>query len=47
MSNKAGEDVSWISVDSDEMKAIVTTLPTSDDVSLPVDVGQVVVFMSR
>jgi small subunit ribosomal protein S4 len=47
MSSKAGEDCSWISVDSDEMKAIVTTLPTSDDVSLPVDVGQVVVFMSR
>jgi hypothetical protein len=29
------------------MKAIVTTLPTIDDVMLKVEVGQVVVFMSR
>jgi small subunit ribosomal protein S4 len=47
MSSKAGEDCSWISVDADSLKAIVTTLPTMDDVSLPVDVGQVVAFMSR
>jgi small subunit ribosomal protein S4 len=47
LNNKSGEDCSWISTDSDGMKAIVTTLPTVDDVSLPVDVGQVVAFMSR
>jgi small subunit ribosomal protein S4 len=38
---------SWISFDADSLKAIVTSLPTMDDVSLPVDVGQVVAFMSR
>ena len=32
---------------ADAMKAIVTTLPTIDDVSLRVDVGSVVAFMSR
>lgn len=40
-------DCSWISFDGDEQKAIVTSLPTFDDVSLPVDVGQVVAFLSR
>lgn len=38
---------SWISTDVAELKAIVTALPGNDDVSLPVDVGQVVAFMSR
>ncbi len=47
MSNKSGEDVSWVSVDNDALKAVVTTLPTIDDVSLRVDVGSVVAFMSR
>lgn len=37
----------WISFDADNLKAIVTSLPSMDDVSLPVDVGQVVAFMSR
>lgn len=37
----------WISFDKGEMKAIVTSLPTYQDVSLPVDVGSVVAFMSR
>ncbi|REJ83291.1 MAG: 30S ribosomal protein S4 [Planctomycetota bacterium] len=37
----------WISRDSDELKAVVTSLPGMDDVSLPVDVGQVVAFLSR
>jgi small subunit ribosomal protein S4 len=47
VTNRSGEDCSWISMDNEEMKAIVTTLPTMDDVSLRVDVGQVVAFMSR
>ncbi|MCA9054343.1 MAG: 30S ribosomal protein S4 [Planctomycetaceae bacterium] len=37
----------WISSDAASQKAIVTTLPSVEDVSLPVDVGQVVAFMSR
>jgi small subunit ribosomal protein S4 len=37
----------WISFDADTLKAIVTSLPSMEDVSLPVDVGQVVAFMSR
>lgn len=41
------QDTAWISMDADAQKAIVTTLPGGDDVSLPVDVGQVVAFMSR
>lgn len=37
----------WINFDDKAMQAVVTTLPAFDDVSLPVDVGQVVAFMSR
>ncbi len=37
----------WISFDSDSLQATVTSLPTFADVSLPVDVGQVVAFLSR
>ncbi|MCA9064809.1 MAG: 30S ribosomal protein S4 [Planctomycetaceae bacterium] len=37
----------WIVFDKAEMKAIVKTLPTFEDVMLKVDVGQVVAFMSR
>lgn len=38
---------SWINFDQEDLKAIVTSLPTIDDVSLPVDVGQVIALMSR
>jgi len=37
----------WISFEQDALKATVTVLPTMEDVSLPVDVGKVVAFMSR
>jgi small subunit ribosomal protein S4 len=37
----------WLSFDQNELKATVTVAPTMDDVSLPVEVGQVVAFMSR
>jgi len=49
LSSAAGSDsnASWISFDSEDLKAVVTSLPTFDDVSLPVDVGQVVAFLSR
>ncbi len=37
----------WISFNPQTLEATVTTAPTYEDVSLPVDVGQVVVFLSR
>jgi small subunit ribosomal protein S4 len=37
----------WIAFDSDGLKATVTHAPTYDDVSLPVNVDQVVAFLSR
>ena len=37
----------WISFDPQALEARVNSLPTYEDVSLPVDVGQVVAFMSR
>ena len=40
-------DADWIAVDTDNLSATVTALPTAEDVSLPVDVGKVVVFLSR
>lgn len=45
--NAPSTDAEWLSVDKAAMKVIVTTLPTIDDVKLKVEVGQVVVFMSR
>lgn len=41
------ESTDWINFDEKELQAVVTALPTYDDVSLPVDVGQVVAFLSR
>jgi small subunit ribosomal protein S4 len=40
-------DCSWINSDLEELRAIVTSLPGIDDVSLQVEVGKVVAFMSR
>ncbi len=37
----------FVSVDETALKIIVTAVPTFADVSLPVDVGQVVAFLSR
>jgi small subunit ribosomal protein S4 len=37
----------FLSADSENLEVVVTTLPTFEDVSLPVDVGQVVAFLSR
>jgi small subunit ribosomal protein S4 len=42
-----GESCSWIDFDSTTLEARVSVLPSFDDVSLPVDVGQVVALMSR
>lgn len=37
----------WLSFDAQSLTVTVTSLPTMQDVSLPVDVGQVVAFLSR
>ena len=37
----------WISFDPASLKAVVTSLPGSTDISLPCDIGQVVAFMAR
>ena len=41
------ENCGWIDFDSTTLEARVTVLPSFEDVSLPVDVGQVVAMMSR
>ena len=41
------ESCDWLAVDKQNLEITVLSLPTYDDVSLPVDVGQVVAFMSR
>ena len=47
----AGSDTSqradWVSFDQSGPRATVTALPAFEDVSLPVDVGSVVAFLSR
>jgi small subunit ribosomal protein S4 len=50
--NNIGESVTqvgteWLAFDQSDKKVIVTALPTFEDVSLRVDIGQVVTFMSR
>lgn len=40
-------EADWITFDGDSLKATVTNLPSYEDVSLPVDVGRVVAFLSR
>ncbi len=40
-------DADWIELDASNLSATVTALHTSEDVSLPVDVGKVVAFLSR
>lgn len=37
----------WLSLNPETLEATVTAAPTYEDVSLPVDVGQVVAFLSR
>lgn len=47
VSEVSSERTGWIDFDSNSLEARVLTLPARDDVSLPVDVGQVVALMSR
>ena len=37
----------WLNFDDGSLSLVVASLPDVDDISLPVDVGQVVAFMSR
>ncbi len=37
----------WINFDEKALKAVVTAVPVEADISLPLEVGQVVAFMSR
>jgi small subunit ribosomal protein S4 len=41
------EPCNWLAVDRQKLEITVTSLPITADISLPVDVGQVVAFMSR
>ena len=45
--SSATPSTDWISFDPQNLEATVVSLPTFEDVSLPVDVGQVVAFLSR
>ncbi|MEZ5942542.1 MAG: 30S ribosomal protein S4 [Planctomycetaceae bacterium] len=40
-------ECSWINFDDTDLKAVVTSLPNFEDVSLSVEVGKVVAFLSR
>lgn len=37
----------WVSFDADDLRATVLSMPNYEDVSLPVEVGQVVAFLQR
>jgi len=41
------QQIDWVSFDAKGLEARVTALPTAKDVSLPIDILQVVAFMSR
>jgi small subunit ribosomal protein S4 len=45
--SRSSEPCEWISFDLQNLEATITAMPTFDDVSLPVDVGQVVALLSR
>ena len=40
-------DCAWLAMDRDELKAVVTTVPSAADISLPVNAGVVVAFLAR
>ncbi|MEZ6045430.1 MAG: hypothetical protein R3C11_07565 [Planctomycetaceae bacterium] len=42
-----GQTADWINADPKGLTATVTSFPTFEDVSPPVEVGQVVAFLSR
>lgn len=47
ISSNSSERCDWVSLDEANLESRVSSLPGTTDVSLPVDVGQVVVFLSR
>lgn len=47
VANNAPQPLDWVSFDSEEFKASVLSLPTANDISLPVDGNIVVEFLSR
>ncbi len=47
LSANASQKCDWLQVDDKGLEIRVSGMPTKQDVSLPIDVGQVVVFLSR
>lgn len=47
IANSSGQPLDWVSFDSENLKATVLSLPTANDISLPVDANTVVEFLSR
>lgn len=47
VANNAPQPLDWLSFDSEEFKATVLSVPTANDISLPVDGNIVVEFLSR
>lgn len=47
IANNSPQGLDWIGFDSESLKATVLSLPTPNDISLPVDANTVVEFLSR
>jgi small subunit ribosomal protein S4 len=47
IANNSPQPLEWIAFDSENLKLTVLSLPTSTDISLPVDANTVVEFLSR
>ncbi len=47
IANNAPQPLDWLSFDSEGLKATLLSLPTANDISLPVDANIVVEFLSR
>lgn len=47
IANSTAQPLDWVSFDSENLKATVLSLPTANDISLPVDANTVVEFLSR
>ena len=45
--NFDGQSAEWLTVDNSQQEIIIGRLPTSEDITLPVDVGMVVELLSR
>jgi len=47
IANSSAQPLDWVGFDSENLKATVLSLPTANDISLPVDANTVVEFLSR